>query len=463
MKLRDYQKEALDDCLEYLKQNKPKPGIVCAPTSYGKSLLISSIAHEIGEKVLVLQPSVELLKQNFNKLVLLGGEAEIYSSTLKKKGIGNITYATLGSVKSLGKEFKEMGVSIVLVDECDNSYSPDPNSMFTKFIKDLSPRAVIGFTATPLRLKNNSEGSRLNLLTRMRPNFFKTFIHIMQIQDMMSRGYWTPIKYMPFEFDENLLVINKMGSEFTEESIINYNKVKGINNKIYLQVKTLLKEGTKNILVFCDSVLTAKRLAEFTERSAAIYGDLEPKVRSKILEDFSNGDIDVVYNYQVLAVGYDNPKLEAIIMGRSTLSFSQYYQIIGRGVRIYPGKNNFLFADYGGNVERFGPVENIRFENLDNYGWGMFSKDRLLTNCPLGGAPIYIKDLLSKEVDIPTDLTNYTLSIGKHSGKKLTEVDRSYLEFMIYGSKFDFKVPKMKEFKTVVERYLESTKMSTLK
>jgi DNA repair protein RadD len=463
MELRDYQKEALDDCLEYLKQKKPKPGIVCAPTSYGKSLLISSIAHEVGEKVLVLQPSIELLKQNLNKLHLLGGSAEVYSSSLRKRSIGSITYATLGSVKNLGVEFKEMGITIVLVDECDNSYSPDPNSMFTNFIKALSPRAVIGFTATPLRLKNNSEGSRLNLLTRMKPNFFKSFIHIMQIQDMISRGYWTPIKYMPFEFDENLLVINKMGSEFTEESILEYNKVKGINNKIYLQVKSLLKSGTKNILVFCDSILTAKRLAEFTERSAAIYGDLPAKERAKILKDFDNGDIDVIYNYQVLAVGYDNPKLEAIIMGRSTLSFSQYYQIIGRGVRIYPGKKSFLFADYGGNTERFGPVENIRFENLDNYGWGMFSRDRLLTNCYLGGAPIYKKELLAKKVDVPTDLENYKLAIGQHAGKKLSEVERSYLEFMIYGSKFDFKAPKMKEFKLVVEKYLESTKMSTLK
>lgn len=463
MELRDYQKEALSDCLEFLGQKKPKPGIVCAPTSYGKSLLISSIAHNVKEKVLVLQPSIELLKQNLNKLHLLGGTADVYSASLRQKTIGDITYATLGSIKNLGKEFKELGISIVLVDECDNSYSPDPGSTFTKFIKDLSPRAVIGFTATPLRLKTNSEGSRLNLLTRMRPNYFKHFIHIMQIQDMISRGYWTPIRYMPFEFDENKLVINKMGSEFTEESIINYNKVNGINNKIFIQVKELLGSGVSNILVFCDSVETAKKLAEYIPNSAAIYGDLPTKERTKILEDFTEGRISTLFNYQVLAVGYDNPKLEALIMGRSTLSFSQYYQIIGRGVRIYPGKKDFLFADYGGNVQRFGPVENIRFEDVDNYGWGMFSGERLLTNCPLTGAPIYRKDLEGAKIEVNYPTTDYVITIGKHKGKKLNQVERSYLEFMIYGSNFDFKVPVMKEFKLVVEKYLEETKMSTIR
>jgi len=44
------------------------PSVIVAPTAFGKSIVIADIAHQLGEKILVIQPSKELLEQNYNNI-----------------------------------------------------------------------------------------------------------------------------------------------------------------------------------------------------------------------------------------------------------------------------------------------------------------------------------------------------------------------------------------------------------
>lgn len=106
MVLRDNQVEPVQKGIDFFKQKKSVPSIILAPCAFGKSLVISKIAHEVGEKMLVLQPSAELLEQNLEKLRILGGDAAVFSASLGRKEMGNLVYATIGSIKSLGASFK---------------------------------------------------------------------------------------------------------------------------------------------------------------------------------------------------------------------------------------------------------------------------------------------------------------------------------------------------------------------
>lgn len=329
MKLYPEQQVVVDKCIAHINTPKNKPGVCVCPTSFGKSLVISELAKVVGIKVLILQPSIELLKQNYDKLVLLGGEASIYSAGANSKEIGHLTYATLGSVKKLGKEFREWGVQLVIIDECDRGVPPNSSSVFSKFIKDLQPKSIIGFTATPFYNKTGGFGepTTLRIMTRVRPKIFHSFIHVTQIQEMVEKGRWTPIRYKAYEFDENALVINSTGSDFTEESIKRYNEAKGINNKIYLEIKGLLSAGYKKILVFCDSVETAEKFSKHVPESGFVHGGLSKKEREKVLNDFKHKNLKVLFNHTVLTVGYDHPELQVLIMGRATGSFSLYYQM----------------------------------------------------------------------------------------------------------------------------------------
>jgi superfamily II DNA or RNA helicase len=97
--LREYQEEAVNAGLEYLNGNSEEPGIIVVPCGGGKSIIISYIAKEIRGNVLVLQPTKEILMQNYGKAVSFGATPTIYSASCKKKEISEFTYATLKSIK----------------------------------------------------------------------------------------------------------------------------------------------------------------------------------------------------------------------------------------------------------------------------------------------------------------------------------------------------------------------------
>jgi len=85
MELRPNQIEPVKKGVEFFQSKKPHPSIIVAPTAFGKSIVIAEIAHRLGEKILVIQPSKELLEQNYNKFINLGGKASIYSASMNEK------------------------------------------------------------------------------------------------------------------------------------------------------------------------------------------------------------------------------------------------------------------------------------------------------------------------------------------------------------------------------------------
>ena len=431
MELRPRQKEVVSKTLDYIKGKDKRPGIIVAPTAFGKSLVISAIANECEGGVLVIQPSKELVIQNYNKLKLLGGEATIYSASVGEKNLSKLTFATLGSIKNLASEFKELGVELVLIDECDSSFPPDKKSVFRQFIDKLAPKKVIGLTATPFRMKNGfnpltgQSSSSLQMLDRTRPMYFKHFIDIVQIQELTSVGYWSELHYIKYDFDTSGLRYNTTGTDFSEASVKKALEVQGVNNNIFLRVTELLKDPEERVLVFCDSVETAEKMVENIPNSAALSGTTPKKERDRIVKGFTSNKIRVVFNYGVLAVGFDYPELNRIILGRPTNSLRLYYQIIGRGVRIHKDKEVCRIEDFCGNMDRFGRVEDFTLEDFGDVGMQLFSGDRMLTGCDLDKPPI-TKQYLRGEVG---DLEK--IWYGKHKGTPLNKLPKSYIKYQI--------------------------------
>lgn len=84
----------------------------------GKSLLIGKLSQMLEKPTLVLQPSKEILIQNYNKAVSFGAEPTIYSASCNKKELSNLIYATIGSIKKEVDALKEIGIRYILIDEC---------------------------------------------------------------------------------------------------------------------------------------------------------------------------------------------------------------------------------------------------------------------------------------------------------------------------------------------------------
>lgn len=385
--LRNYQKEGVDAGLEFFLNGNPKDiPIIVAPTGAGKSIYIAYLANQLQEGVLVLQPSKELLEQNYKKYLAYGGEAKIYSASMGQKEIGHVTFATIGSIKSKPELFAH--VRYVIIDEC-HLVPPNSESMYMGFLKKLTGVKTLGLTATPFRLKTYVDPqtwrpySQINLLTRERPRFFNTFLDVTQIKELYDAGYLAPIRYIEIPWDNERLIPNSTGAEFEEETVDRELKQQKVYERLPGIIEASKKKGRKYRVVYVKNVADALELSIVVPDSAYVCGATPKKEREKILGDFKEGKITTVFNVGVLTIGFDFPALDTIIIARPTMSLALYMQMIGRGIRPCPGKIDCAMVDMCGNIERFGHIENIWYGPGDDGKWVIRDDKRILSGVPL--------------------------------------------------------------------------------
>lgn len=452
IELRDNQIEPVRKGVEFFEQKKSTPSLIVCPTAFGKSIVISKIANDTGDKMLALQPSKELLEQNLAKLRLLGGDASVYSASMNTKEIGHITYGTVGSIKNIGHKFD--GYKLV-VDEADR-YPKGSSGMLRKFIKEAKIKHTLGLTATPFKLETYGGAfdnySVLKMLTTRskKGSFFKEIIHVCQISEMVEKGYWSPIVYETYDFNTKELVFNSTKAEFTELSIKEAYIKQNIEQKIIDKIK---ESDRKSILVFVPSVDDAIKLAAKTPNSAAVWGTMPKDERADILEKFKCLDLKIVINVNVLSVGFDHPELDMIISGRTTASLSWWYQAIGRGTRIHFNKKDILVVDFAGNTPRFGKIEDLLYVQ-ETDGWKLYGENgNLLTGVPIDEIGKHNKNteetrLLQKfnENEAEQEIKfEGIIKFGKFKDKKVEDTPLWWREWMLKEFKFDSKTIYIKE------------------
>ena len=451
--LRQNQGEPIDKAIQFFQEPKSKPSLIVLPTAWGKSILTAYVAKHTNDRLIVLQPSKELLEQNYKKyLHLCDGfaNAGIYSASFGRKEIAQVTYATIGSIKALGAKFKRLGFTKMLIDEA-HLYPREANSMLGTFLKDSGITHVLGITATPVKLQTNRDldgntFSKLVMLTSRskKGNFYKDIIHVGQVQEMVQLGYWSPLKYEVAGFDDSLLVFNTSKSEYTEESVQLAYDANGGTQSVIDALDA--HPERQHVLAFVPSVQDAKDLSARYPNSAVIYGEMDKRERAETIERFRAGQIRVIFNVRVLSTGFDYTGIDCIIFGLSTASIALYYQIIGRGTRIDPNKEDCLICDLGGNVNRFGRVEDIVFEK--GKLWRMFgSGGRLLSGIPINDIGKYSRED-AKANDEKANAPIEIMPFGKYKGERITDIPLDYRQWMMRA--FDWNARNEKLRKSIV-------------
>ena len=434
MELRPNQFEPVQKGIEYFSLKKTEPSIIVAPTAFGKSIVIASIAKGVGERILVIQPSKELLEQNYNKFIGLGGDASIYSASMGEKEIGSVTYATIGSIVKIAYKFKQLGIKKVIIDECDR-FPREPGGMLRKFLTNAGITHVLGLTATPLKLQTNlgNDGmpfSKLVMLTSRskKGNFFKKIIHVAQIEEMVNLKFWSKLEYLSYDFNTGDLVYNTTGADYTNKSIQRAYKSQNIGDKIVKKVNELYNR--KSILIAVPTIDEAIELAERLPSCKAVYSDMPNAERKEIIGDFKSGKLRIVVQVNILSVGFDHPELDCIITGRPTASLSWWYQFVGRVTRIHPQKTEGLVIDFVGSVPKFGKVEDLYFKEEDGM-WKLYGEDKkLLTGIPLKEIGLHIEGQPSPH-EVASQGPVVIMPFGKFKGKEVREMPASYREWML--------------------------------
>ena len=118
-----------------------------------------------------------------------------------------------------------------------------------------------------------------------------------------------------------------------------------------------IAEGTKT-LIFNNGINTSRYVYETFKKAGYNIRHLDNKnnatERKEILEWFSNTPDAILTSVSILTTGFDEPTVETIMLNRATRSLTLYFQMIGRGSRVLPDKEEFNVVDLGNNVARFG-------------------------------------------------------------------------------------------------------------
>lgn len=383
--LRSYQKQASDAAVKHFTSRGESNGLLILPTGAGKSLVIADIANRLDGPLLILQPSKEILEQNFAKLQSYGcWDCSVYSASVGYKDINRITFATIGSVMNHMDEFRHF--RNVMIDECHCVNSQ--GGMYEEFIH-AERRKVIGLTATPYRLSSNRLGAMLKFLTRTRPRIFDKVLYYCQISELLAKGYLANLSYYDLTaINLSLVRSNSTGADYDDKSLKEEYVRSGFYDKLAVTTLRVMnpKNGVprKGILVFTRFIEEADNLVYKLrlngKKAAIVTGETPKKEREQILADFKRGDIHVVANVGTLTTGFDYPELDTVILARPTKSLALYYQMVGRAIRPFKGKEGWII-DLGGSYRRFGPVSELRIECPPGSSrWMVTSRGRQLTN-----------------------------------------------------------------------------------
>lgn len=381
---RNYQQKAADLGAEVFTSKRRGNEIIVAPTGSGKSVIIGGIAHRLqDEPMLVLQPSKEILEQNYAKALAYGlSDVAMHSASVKKRDVAHLTYATIGSVWRNPDAFRHIRRVIIdeahLVDPKGFVAGKKKKGMYASFFGAIGNPKVLALTASPYRLvnsfytdpdtKDQYYTGMLQVLNRIAPFFFKRFAFNITNATLFNLGYLCPLEYQVSHDDDvdvSRWMLNSGGSDFDAARLEAFM----LTNKQTVRVVNIIVENRHRIrhnLVFCTSIDHARKVAEALAKlgmSVDIITSLDsPKERERKIADFKSSRITHLLNVGVLTTGFDFPALDCITLARPTFSLALYYQMVGRGVRpdpLNPAKK-CLVLDVTDNVLRMGRIETIR-------------------------------------------------------------------------------------------------------
>lgn len=384
--LRPYQQKAVE---KLLWSRELKGADLCVlPTGAGKSLVIADLAHKVNGKILIIQPSKEILEQNMNKLLTYVDKSEIgvYSASVGRKDTNIYTFATIQSIYKKPEEF--MDFTYVIIDECHMVNPKKKEGMYNQFFKDIGNPKVIGLTATPYRLDTTYERTgkgyfiahtTTKLINRMKGHFWHRIIFNINNEDLMRDDYLMPLRYI----DKSVLThaqipTNKSKSDFNLAKF--EDKIRDSESKI-LEAIFFAEELCNHVLVFCSSIEQAEHLKSLVPDSEVVTSKTSKKERGRRIEDFRTGKVKTMFNVGVLTTGFDFPELDGIVLLRPTRSIGLYYQMLGRGVRKADGKDYCKVIDLTGTVTELGRIETIKL--VKRQGWELMSETGYWHNEPM--------------------------------------------------------------------------------
>jgi len=361
--LRPYQEEAKAAVYAHLRVRDDNPCVVI-PTAGGKTPVMASICKDaVGlwqGRVLILAHVKELLEQTADKLTRVCPEVRfgVYSAGLKRRDTANPVI--VAGIQSVYKRACELDAfDLVVIDEAHMN-PPEGDGMYLQFLADartINPNLrIVGFTATPFRLKTGS------ICTP--DGFLNHVCYEVGVRELIVQGYLCPLVTKAGINKADFSRLHVRAGEFVADEVEDL-----MDDDRLVEAacgETVGYTGDrKAVLIFASGIKHGEHIVRVLKEKHGITcgfvtGETPTAERDALLDQFRAGRLKYMCNVNVLTTGFDAPNIDCVALIRPTLSAGLYYQMVGRGFRLHPSKQNCLVLDFGGNVLRHGPVDQIR-------------------------------------------------------------------------------------------------------
>ena len=355
--LRPYQREAVKHVVVHFRASS-EPALVVLPTGSGKSLVIAELARLARGRVLVLAHVRELVEQNHAKYQAYGLEADIFSAGLKRKEANRqVVFGSVQSVvRNLGR-FNDANFTLLVIDESHRvSLNEDASyHQVIEHLRQLNPQLkILGLTATPYRLGQGFTYYRHHhgMVRGDEKSFFRDCVFEQPLRLMVKQGYLAAPKRLDMAiegYDFTALKPSPSGVFLEEELnrvVAGSRATPGIIGQIV--ERAVDRQG---IMIFAATVAHAEEIMGYLPKveAALITGATPSRERTALINAFKARQLKYLVNVAVLTTGFDAPHVDLIAILRPTESVSLYQQMVGRGLRLSPGKSDCLILDYAGN------------------------------------------------------------------------------------------------------------------
>ena len=384
LQLRPYQRKAVDAPFAYFQEHAGNPLIV-VPTGGGKSLIIGTFVREALERyprtrVLILQHVQELIEQNYHEMRQLWPEAPagIYSAGIGLRQIG--AQVLFGGIQSLRGKSADVGhVDLVLIDEA-HMIPRSSDATYQTFLRELASinpfLKVIGFTATPFRLDSG-------MLHKGDGAMFDHIAYEVPIRMLFDDGFLCPL-ITPRDLGDtaNLPQIDtsKVKTQAGEFRVGELDSAAADPSTVLAVCDAIEQHGHDRAgwLVFgsgtqhCEALHAG--LAARGHAGGAIFGNTPKPERKRTIDAFKSRELRYLVSLGVLTTGFNARHVDLLACARPTKSTVLYIQMLGRGTRcvganvtesIAAGKANCLVLDFGGNIDRHGPIDAPRLKKME--------------------------------------------------------------------------------------------------
>ncbi|KAI1133780.1 P-loop containing nucleoside triphosphate hydrolase protein [Nemania abortiva] len=350
VRLREYQEECIQSVLLSLQQGHKRIGISLA-TGAGKTVVFTQLIDRIkpsskrATQTLILAHRRELVEQAARHCsnAYPGKTVEVEMGNSHASGRADITIASIQSITSGDRisKFDPKLFKLVLVDEAHHIVAPGYLRTLEHFglhqKKQDSP-ILVGVSATFSRFDGLRLGAAIDEIV-----YHKDYV------DMIGEKWLSDVIFTTVESSADISKVKSgANGDFQPgelSRVVNTDQI----NEITVRSWLARANGRKSTLVFCVDLAHVSGLTRAFRQHGIdarfVTGDTPKLDRGDRLDAFKRGEFPVLVNCGVFTEGTDIPNIDCIILARPTRSRNLLVQMIGRGMRLHPGKTNCHIID----------------------------------------------------------------------------------------------------------------------